>query len=101
MATENILSCVLFVYASSTCLQACSQPVFSGRPEGPFCLYCTFIFRNEGNWIKKCKDFRKTGKSGLTRLTDSYAPGLIHCNLIAIKIANGTNCSPATVNKQN
>ena len=21
--------------------------------EGPFCLYCTFIFRNERNWMKK------------------------------------------------
>ena len=36
--------------------QARSQPVFSGKPEGPFCLYCTFIFRNERNhenWMKK------------------------------------------------
>ena len=22
-------------------------------PEGPFCLSCTFIFRNERNWMKK------------------------------------------------
>ena len=33
--------------------QARSQPVFSGKPEGPFCLSCTFIFRNERNWMKK------------------------------------------------
>ena len=33
--------------------QARSQPVFSGKPEGPFCLSCTFIFRNEGNSMKK------------------------------------------------
>ena len=33
--------------------QACSQPVFSGKPEGSFCLSCTFIFRNERNWMKK------------------------------------------------
>ena len=33
-------------------IQARSQPVFSGKPEGPFCLYCTFIFRNERNWMK-------------------------------------------------
>ena len=33
--------------------QACSQPVFSGKPEGPFCLSCTFIFLNERNWVKK------------------------------------------------
>ena len=33
--------------------QARSQPVFSGTPEGPFCLSCTFIFRNERNWMKK------------------------------------------------
>ena len=30
-----------------------SQPVFSGKPEGPFCLSCNFIFRNERNWMKK------------------------------------------------
>ena len=24
-----------------------------GKPEGPFCLSCTFIFRNERNWMKK------------------------------------------------
>ena len=34
-------------------VQARSQPVFSGKPEGPFCLSCTFIFRNERNWMKK------------------------------------------------
>ena len=33
--------------------QARSQPVFSGKPEGPFCLFFTFIFRNERNWMKK------------------------------------------------
>ena len=26
---------------------------FFGKPEGPFCLFCTFIFRNERNWMKK------------------------------------------------
>ena len=34
-------------------MQVRSQPVFSGKPEGPFCLFCTFIFRNERNWMKK------------------------------------------------
>ena len=34
-------------------MQERSQPVFSGKPEGPFCLSCTFIFRNERNWMKK------------------------------------------------
>ena len=33
--------------------QARSQPVSSGKPEGLFCLSCTFIFRNERNWMKK------------------------------------------------
>ena len=33
--------------------QARSQLVFSGKPEGPFCLSCTFIFRNERNWMQK------------------------------------------------
>ena len=26
---------------------------FSGKPKGPFCLSCTFVFRNERNWMKK------------------------------------------------
>ena len=26
---------------------------FSGKPEGPFFLSCTLIFRNENNWMKK------------------------------------------------
>ena len=34
-------------------IQARSQPVLSGKPEGPFCLSCFFIFRNERNWMKK------------------------------------------------
>ena len=33
--------------------QARSQPVFSGKPGFTFCLSCTFIFRNERNWMKK------------------------------------------------
>ena len=33
--------------------QVRSQPVFSGKPEGPFCLSYTFFFRNERNWMKK------------------------------------------------
>ena len=33
--------------------QARSQPVFSGKPGGQFCLSCTFIFRSERNWMKK------------------------------------------------
>ena len=33
--------------------QVRSQPVFSGKPEGPFCLSCTFIFQNERNWMRK------------------------------------------------
>ena len=40
-------------------LQARSQPIFSGKPEGPFCLSCTFIFRNERNWMKKSARFQK------------------------------------------
>ena len=30
-----------------------AKPVFSGKPEGPFCLSYTFIFRNERNWMRK------------------------------------------------
>ena len=47
-----------------------SQPVFSGKPEEPFCLCCTFIFRNERNWTKKSARLsEKTGKPGITRFT--------------------------------
>ena len=49
--------------------QACSQPVFSGKPEGPFCLSCTFIFRNERNWMKE--------KAGVSeKLVSPDLPGL-------------------------
>ena len=34
-------------------VQARSQPNFSGKPEGPFCLSGTFIFRNERIWMNK------------------------------------------------
>ena len=47
---------LLFLYKGrllAWCCQASSQPVSSGKPEGPFCLSCTFIFRNERNWMKK------------------------------------------------
>ena len=55
--------------------QARSQPVFSGKPEEPFCLSCTFIFPSERNWMKKSvRVSEKTGKPGLTWLTGSYAP---------------------------
>ena len=66
----------------------CSQPVFSGKPEGPFCLSCTFIFQNERNWMKKsASGFRKTpeGKSGLTWLTGSYRPDFLHTCVICWK----------------
>ena len=36
-----------------TSVQARSQPVFSGKPEGLFCLSCTFIFRNDRNRMTK------------------------------------------------
>ena len=45
--TINALVCSV-IYS-----QARSQPLFSGKPEGPFCLSCTFIFRNERNWMEK------------------------------------------------
>ena len=56
--------------------QTGSLPVFSGKPEGPFCLSCTFIFRNEKNWKKESarvsEKLVSPGLSGLqvsTRLT--------------------------------
>ena len=69
-------------------LQARSQPVFSGKPEGLFCLSCTFIFRNERNWTKKsarvseklvspgARVSEKLVSPGLTWLAGSYAPAL-------------------------
>ena len=51
------------------CYQARSQPVFSGKPERPFCLSCTFIFRNERNWMKKsARDSEKLVSPGLPGL---------------------------------
>ena len=39
-------------------------------------LFCSFIFRNERNWMKKSATlgFTKTGKPWLTWLISSYAP---------------------------
>ena len=78
---------VCFVLVRSICIfyslagqknytsQVRSQPVFSGKPEGPFCLSCAFIFRNERNWMKKsARVSEKTGKPGLTWLPGSYGP---------------------------
>ena len=49
-------------------IQAHSQPVFSGKPEGPFCQSCTFIFRNERNWKKSARVSGKLVSSGLLGL---------------------------------
>ena len=38
---------------SITARRVLSQPVFPGKPEESFRLSCTFIFRNERNWIKE------------------------------------------------
>ena len=42
---------------------------FSGKPEGPVCLSCTFIFRNERNWVKKNARFSE-------KLVNPGLPGL-------------------------
>ena len=39
-------------YSFALMRQAHSQPVSSGKPEGQFCMSCTFIFRSERNWMK-------------------------------------------------
>ena len=46
---------------------------------GPFYLFCSFIFRNKRNWMKKSATlgFTKTGKPGLTWPTGSYAPDTV------------------------
>ena len=49
--------------------QARSQRVFSGKPEGPFCPSCTFIFLNERKWMKKsARVSEKPGSPGLPGL---------------------------------
>ena len=59
-------------------LQAGSQPVFSGKPEGPFCLSCTFIFRNERSWIKESvKVSEKLVNTGLSGLQVATCLGLM------------------------
>ena len=61
--------------AWATCAQndyrsrARSQPVFSDKPEAPFCLSFTSIFRNERNWMKKsAKVSEKLVSAGLPGL---------------------------------
>ena len=60
--------------------QARSQPFFSGKPEGPFCLSCTFIFRNERNWMEKSarvsEKLVSPGLPGLQVATHLGATGL-------------------------
>ena len=34
-------------------IRCVASQFFSGKPEGPFCLSCTFIFQKERNWMKK------------------------------------------------
>ena len=64
-----------WIISSAGNYQAHSQPVFSGKPEGPFVLSCTFIFRNERNWMKKsARVTEKLVSPALTWLTGSYAP---------------------------
>ena len=63
---DKIIPTWLFYYIRS---QARSQPVFSGKPEGPFCLSYTFIFRNERNWMRKsARVSEKLVSPGLTGL---------------------------------
>ena len=88
---KHILQLVCFISSSSLRLphflmishnehiQMRSLPVFFGKPEGPFCLFCTFIFQNERNWMKKSarvsEKLVSPGLPGLqvaTRLTSGY-----------------------------
>ena len=44
--------CGAFLSIYDTLIELCqarSLPVFSSKPEGPFCLSCTFVFQNEKN----------------------------------------------------
>ena len=49
-------------------IQARSQPDFSAKPGGPFCLSCTFIFRNERNWKKSARVSENLVSPGLPGL---------------------------------
>ena len=79
--------------------QARSQPVFSGKPEGPFCLSCTFIFQNERNWMKKNdrvpEKLVSPGLPGLqvaTRLGETKSLVTVR-NFLSNLSRNGLNCS--------
>ena len=51
--TSTFLSNISIAFMPSHISRCVASQFFSGKPEGSFCLSCTFIFRNERNWMKK------------------------------------------------
>ena len=85
-----LFCCVILSYLIAIVSRRVASQFFSGKPRndfaGPFCLSCTFIFRNERNWMKKsARVLEKTGKPGLTWLTGSYAPGVVSCRVVSYR----------------
>ena len=61
----------------------------SGKPEGPFCLYCTFIFRNEKNWMKK------SARVSEKLVSPGFIPGLqVATRLEPVHIVKSESSSP-------
>ena len=70
--------------------QVRSQPVFSGKPKGPFYLSRTFIFRNERNRMEK-------SARASEKLVSPSLPGLqVATRLLFIIVLSGgtSTCSP-------
>ena len=80
---------------------------FSGKPEGPFCLSCTFIFPNERNLMKKSARVSEKlvipGLPGLqvaTRLNNPMKPSFVFhhtCIFPMNLIISLQNCDSTTV----
>ena len=78
-------------------VQAHSQlPVFSGKPEGPFCLSCNFILRNERNRrMKKSVRFSE-------KLVSPGLPGLQVATRLRPVVQSPISTNPGlTLNKTN
>ena len=89
------------VYPISVTCQARSQPVFSGKPEGPFCLSCSSIFRNERNWMEKSARVSE-------KLVSPGLPGLQVATIVATRLRVNqayrpisVTCEPGLSSKQN
>ena len=67
---------------------------FSGKPgiiSNSFCLSCTFIFRNERNWMKKsARVSEKLVSKGLPGLQVATRLNMVHFNSVVFGVIAGT-----------